>query len=298
MNNTLKILVTGATGQQGGAVARALLKRGHTVYALTRRPDSVNAVFLKNKGAEIIKGDFTHIDDLPEFPRDLDGIFIMTTPYETGPGDELLQGENSIDAAESVGVKHIIFTSVANADKNTGIPHFDSKFEVEKYLATIETPYTIVAPAFFYDNFTSPFLLPGLKTGRFFQALPPDVPLQSVSVETIGEFTAHVFENRELFMNKRIDLAEDELNGVQYSRILSETSNSSIQYTEIPIDEVRRNSEDLALMYEWFNTVGYSVDIKDLQGKFPGIPWQDFKTWARKQDWKHLLHDAHLSKTA
>ncbi|MBN2440425.1 MAG: NmrA/HSCARG family protein [Spirochaetales bacterium] len=290
MENRLNILVTGATGKQGGAVARSLLKKGHHVRALTRKTDSKNAIILKNEGAEIVKGDFTDTTLLRGIMQDLDGIFIMSTPYESGVKEEVIQGKNVIDAAIASRVKHIVFSSVANADKNTGIPHFESKYELEKYLSDKSIHYTIAAPAFFFDNFTSPLLLPGLRQGFFYQALPSDVPLQSVSVDSIGEFVTHVFENPDLFYGKRIDIAEDELNGDQYANILTDASGKDILYVEIPVSEVRKNSDDMALMYEWFHSVGYSVDIKALKEKYSGIKWYDFEDWAFHQDWKNKLN--------
>ncbi|MBN2532725.1 MAG: NmrA/HSCARG family protein [Spirochaetales bacterium] len=291
MEKKLTILVTGATGTQGGAVVNALLKKRHKVKALTRHPDSEKVLALESKGVTIIKGSFDEKETLNTNLKGLDGIFIMSTPYERGVEAEVRQGRNIIDAAINAGVRHIVFSSVANADKNTGIPHFESKYQLEQYLSQQRTvPFSIIAPAFFFDNFITPFLLPGLKKGFFYQALPPGIPLESVSADSIGEFAVFIFENHDTFTGKRIDIAEDNLTGTEYAEILSKTSGKQIEYVELAINEVRKNSKDLALMYEWFKNTGYSVDINALKKRFPQIKWKSFKEWAQKQDWKHLLN--------
>src|SRR4051812_29113567 len=120
------VLVTGATGQQGGALARHLRSQGYRVVAFTRRADSPAARALEALGAELAIGDFDDPASLEAAARRADTLFAMATPFEDGPEAEIRQGMNLVDAARRAGVRHFVYSSVAGADRLTGIPHFDS----------------------------------------------------------------------------------------------------------------------------------------------------------------------------
>lgn len=142
----MKVLVTGATGKQGGATARALLAKGHEVRAVTRNPDSPAARNLADAGAEIAVGDFRDRDTLTAAMQGVDTVFAMSTFFEEGVEGEVEQGKALIDTARAAGVAHLVQTSVASADRQTGIPHFDSKGQIERYLADSGVPCTVIAP--------------------------------------------------------------------------------------------------------------------------------------------------------
>src|SRR5437870_11549457 len=132
MSGKLKVLVTGATGKQGGHLVRKLLARGHSVRALTRKPESPAAATLAQRGVTIVTGNFEDQKSLERAARGVDTIFAMSTPFESGATTETREGINVVRAASAVGVSHLVYASVAGADRATGIPHFDSKFEVEQ----------------------------------------------------------------------------------------------------------------------------------------------------------------------
>lgn len=288
MAKPLTVLVTGATGQQGGAVARELLERGHHVRAFTRKPTSAAAEKLKGRGAEVVQGDFEDGASIERAARGADAAFIMSTPFEAGMEAETRQGINAVDAARRAGVKHIVYTSVASADQKTGIPHFDSKYRVEQHLAELAVPYTIVAPVFFMENLLSPWWLPGLQAGSFAMAIPPERKLQQIAVENIGRFDAMVIELREPFLGQRIDIASDELSGSDMARILTQAAGRQIEYVQQPLEQVRSWSEDFATMYEWFDRVGYSAAIPKLRQEYPEVGWKGFRDWTKAQDWSVL----------
>jgi uncharacterized protein YbjT (DUF2867 family) len=289
MSKSLSVLVTGATGKQGGAVARALLKKGHRVRALTRKPDSQGAQALKQLGAELAAGDFGDRDSLAKALSGVDAVFIMSS-FEAGLDVETRQAITTVDAAKAAGVKHIVYTSVGGANKKTGIPHFDSKFLVEQHLIKAGVPYTIIAPVFFLDNFVSPWLVGTLKEKSAISlALPAKRPLQTITVEEIGAFGALVLERREQFLGKRIDIASSEASGEQMAAAFSAASGKKISYVEQPVSQVRAYSEDMAVMFEWFDKVGYSADIVGLRRDYPEVGWQSLDQWARAQDWKAVF---------
>ena len=285
ISKTLTVLVTGATGKQGGHVVRELLVRGHSVRAFTRKPESPAAMALAERGVTIVKGDFEEEGSLERAARGVDTIFAMSTPYEAGEKSETREGINIVRAASAVGVKHLVYTSVAGADRASGIPHFDSKFEVEKEIRRSGVPFTIVAPVFFMENFVADYMLVGIAQGSIAMALPASRRVQQIAVSDIAQFTALVIDRRENFLGKRIDIASDELTGVTAAAAISEVSGRHVKYTALPIDAVRQQSKDMALMFEWFERVGYDADIVGLRELYPEVSWHRFSTWAREQRW-------------
>ena len=286
------ILVTGATGQQGGAVARALLSRGHRVKALTRKPDSEAARQLALSGAEIVAGDLADAASVVRAAKDVETMFLMGNSYEAGMQEETRQGIIAADAAKAAGVGHLIYSSVADADKKTGIPHFESKYLVEKHVVGLGIPYTISAPVAFMENVVAPWSIGALSQGTHAFAMPSKRALQLVSLADIGGFVAALAERREQVFGKRFDFAGDELSGEEQAKILSEAIGRPIRYQEIPLAVARQQSEDAALMFEWFDRVGYDVDITALRKDFPEVRWHSFADWARAFDWSALEQTA------
>ena len=279
------VLVTGATGQQGGAVARALLQHGHAVRGLTRNTDSDAARALAGLGAELVQGDFTDRDSLLAAARGVDTIFLMTTPFEAGVDAEAQQGLLMADVAREAGVGHVVFSSVASADKQTGIPHFDSKYQVEEAIAASGIPYTIVAPVFFMDNVLAPWLMDSIQQGKLAMAMPGDVNLQQVSTNTIGEFVRAVIERRETVFSKRFDLAEDELTGEESVGSIARDAGTTLHYEGFPAAYLSEHNEDFAIMFEWFVSTGYSTDIPALKAAFPEVSWTTYAAWSAGVDW-------------
>lgn len=288
MTTKRSILVTGATGQQGGAVARALLSKGHRVKALTRKPDSDGARQLASAGVEIVAGDLGDSASVVKAASDVDAMFLMGNSYEAGIAEETRQGILAADAAKAAGVGHLIYSSVADADKKTGIPHFESKYLVEQHVAGLGIPYTISAPVAFMENVVAPWSIGALSQGTHAFAMPANRLLQLVALADIGAFVAALVERRERVFGKRFDIAGDELSGEDQAKILSQAIGRPINYQEIPIAVARQQSEDTALMFEWFDRVGYDVDIAALHRDFPEVRWHSFADWARKFDWNGL----------
>jgi len=285
MSGKLSVLVTGATGKQGGHLVRELLERGHSVRALTRKPESPAAAALAERGVAIIPGNFDDEGSLERAARGVDTVFAMSTPFEVGAKTETSEGLNIVRAASRVRVKHLVYSSVAGADRATGIPHFDSKFEVEKEIRKSGIPFTIVAPVFFMENFLAEWMAAGIAQGSIAIAMPATRRLQQIAVEDIAQFTALVIERRESFLGKRIDIASDELTLTTAAAAIGEASGRPIKYTAVPIAAAQSSNADLARMYEWFDRVGYDADVVGLRELYPEVNWHRFIDWAREQRW-------------
>jgi uncharacterized protein YbjT (DUF2867 family) len=296
--NKRKILVTGATGQQGGALARLLLQKKHEVYALIRNtePESPKAQNLRNLGAKLIKGDLDNPESLEQATNGVDSVFLMGTWVEVGTEGETRRGKMMVDIAKEKKIEHLVYSSVVNADKNTGIPHFESKYKVEQHIKNSGIPYTIIGPTFFMDNLLS-YSRAGLQQGQLALPLSPSLILQQSALENIAEFSALVLEVRNSFLGKRIDIASDELTGEQAAKVLSDELRRKISYVQVPLEQIRQASEDLALMFQWFERIGTGVDVTSLHKQYPEVNWLTFKDWVKSQNWEGLAASSTNSKT-
>jgi uncharacterized protein YbjT (DUF2867 family) len=290
MFRPLTVLVTGATGKQGGALARLLIKRGHRVHAFVRSPGSPAARELAQRGAELVPGDFDDPDSLEHAMREVDAVFAMATPFDAGGLEgEVRHGRHLIDAAKIARVRHFLYSSVAGADQETGIPHFDTKHVVEGHLRQSGLPYTIVAPVWFMENFLGPAFAEGLHAGVLALALPPHQGLQMVPMADLAAFCTRMLEWPDEFLGRRIEVASDEVTGEQAAALLSYVSGHKLRYEELALEAVRANSQDMGRMFEWFHQVGYHAPISTLRRDYPEVGWHTFEDWARVQDWDALL---------
>lgn len=287
MTTSRKILVTGATGKQGGAVAHRLLERGHTVRAMTRKPDGAAAQALAARGVELVTGALEDRASLDRALAGVDAVFAMTTPFEAGPAVETAQGLTIADAATAAGV-HLVFTSVANADRATGIPHFDSKFVVEQHITAIGARATVIAPAYFMENIG--FARAQMREGVYPLPLTPTRKLAQVALADIAAVAVAVLEQPERHVGKRYDIAGDELTAEEQIAIMARASGHAFHFFQVPMEMIRgAMGDDGVLMYEWFESTGYTIDRAALAAALPEVTWTSFEAWARGFDWAAFL---------
>jgi uncharacterized protein YbjT (DUF2867 family) len=278
--NNRVVLVCGATGKQGGAVARELLKKGFRVRAMTRKPESAEARAISGLGAEVVQAD---LDDAASLERALDsvwGVFSVQNTWEAGVEKEEEQGKRMAKVARKRGVQHFVYTSVGSAHRNTGIPHFENKWRIEGAVRGVGFPsYAILRPVFFMENLLAPWFLQGDK---LVTALNPNTKLQMIAVEDIGKVGAQLFERASEMNGQAIDLAGDSVTLPEAARMLGEALGKRIDYAQIPLDEVRKNSVDMAMMLDWFDRVGYDADIAAVERQFDTRLLR-FPEWVKKQ---------------
>jgi len=287
MNNKT-ILIIGATGAQGGSVTNVLLKQDYKLMAYTRNAKSDSAQALAKQGVSLIEGDLTDISALTAAMAKADTVFAVTTPFESGTDGEVQHGYNIANAAKAANVEHLVFSSVSDANNSTGVPHFDSKYKVEQRIVENGLNYTFIAPVFFMENHITAWSLPSLKEGKLSVAMPNNRKLQQVSVKDIGVFAATVIAMGEKAYGIRVNIAGDELTGDETASILSVASGRDITFQSVDPQYLRSNSEDLYLMFKWFDDVGYSANLTDLLHDFAEVKWQSLNDWANKLDWSIL----------
>ena len=279
------IVVTGATGHQGGATARELLAHGHRIRIVTRKPNSAAAKELARLGADVVAGD---LDDSASLERALAGAwgtYAVQNTWEAGVEGEEQQGLRYAEVARRAGIQHYVYASVASAHRQTGIPHFDNKRRVEERVRALGFPsHTIIRPVFFMENLTSPWFLPSIQQGQLAVALDPATVLQMIAVKDIGKYGAWAFENHAALNGRAIDIAGDQLTMPQTAEIISRAWKRPVTFVRTPIEAVREFSEDYALMLEWFDRVGYDVDIAKTSAE-SGVAPTPFAEWAVAQNW-------------
>jgi uncharacterized protein YbjT (DUF2867 family) len=271
------ILVLGATGGQGGAVTSALLDRGAPVRALVRDPSSGGAHRLAARGVETVAGDLDDRASLAAAMRGARAVFALTTPFEAGVDAEVAQGRAIVAAAHDVRVPHLVFSSVAGADTDSGVPHFQSKGLIEAELTAGEVPYTILGPTYFFDN-----ALGGaqrIRDGVLDLPLPSDRPLQQLARPDLGAFAATVLLTPDGYLGQRIELASDAPTPAQMASALSDAVGRPVHHDQTPIDGI--GNPDMQAMWRFLNGPGYQVDIPALHAAHRELSWTSFAAWAR-----------------
>jgi len=273
------VLITGATGKQGGAILRELAGKGFDLRAMTRHPEGEAARALAGTGARVVRGDLDDPASLHAALAGAWGVFAVQNTWEAGVEKEEEQGKRTATLAREAGVEHFVYSSVGSAHRHTGIPHFENKWRIEETVRGLRFPsHVIIRPVFFMENLVSPFFLNGDK---IYSALDPATVLQMIAVQDIGRYGARMFTDAARLNRREIDLAGDAATMPDAAKALSAGLGRPIEYVRIPIEQVRQNSEDSAIMLEWFDRVGYDADIPGLEREF-GITSTRLSAWAAK----------------
>ena len=287
-------LVTGATGRQGGAVARQLLKRGHRIRTLTRDPDKPAARALAQMGAEVMRGDLDDRLSVELALAGVYGVFSVQNFWEAGYEREVSQGITLAEAAKAQGVEHFLYSSVGSSYRRTGIPAFEGKWAIEEHIRRIGLPYTILRPTSLMVDWEE--MREEILGGTLAQPLDPHRALQQVSVEDIGIFAAMAFEDPEGWLGREVDLAGDESTMVELAETFGRVLGRKVQYVRVSWEEFREAyGEDLAVMYEWFEEEGYEADIGALREEY--LDLTTFERYLRKHGWDSAREKQELLNT-
>ncbi|MBN9386330.1 MAG: NmrA/HSCARG family protein [Chitinophagaceae bacterium] len=276
------ILVTGATGHQGGAVVRHLLQTGEfLVQALVRNKQGDKAQALMRAGAFLKQGDFNDRASLDAALQGVHGVFSIQD-FREGPEVEVRQGITLADAAKAAGVSHFVYSSVGSAERNTGIPHFESKFKIEKHIRTLQLPYTIIRPVFFMYNYES--MRQMIEGGTLYLPLSPDTVLQQLSEDDFGRMIVKVFQQPESYKDRSIELASTAITLLDVAAAFSQVMGKKTSYQQIPFGAFEQKAgEEVTTMFRWFEEVGYDADIKALSQEFGHL--SNLETYLHRHDW-------------
>jgi uncharacterized protein YbjT (DUF2867 family) len=249
--------------------------KGFHLRGMTRKPEGERARALS--GVEIVRGDLDDAASLRAVLEGAWGVFAVQNTWEAGVEREEEQGKRLAQVAREVEVQHYVYSSVGSADRKTGIPHFDNKARIEEKVRSLEFPsWVIVRPVFFMENLVSPWFLRG---DTLLSAIKPTTSLQMVAVDDVGRIGAAAFVEESLW-GQAIEVAGDAATLPAAADVLSSALGRKIAFQRIDIAEVRKNSEDMAIMLEWFDAVGYKVDIAALEQRLGRMT--RLVEWARR----------------
>lgn len=283
-----RILVTGATGAQGGSVVRHLLDSGSfEVRALTRDASSEKAQALRSAGAEVVSGNLEDPASLRAALEGCYGCFGVTNFWEYFEREAEL-GRNLVDAVADAGIEHFVFSTLPNVKKLTGgeieVPHFDIKGELEDYTRERDIPVTFIHIAFYYDNFLAFFPPQKQEDGSYVIGFPQgDTLLAGAAAEDVGGVVRVIFERRDEFLGRTLYIVGDDLPAAEYAAIMSRVLGLDVSYRHIPREVFAGfgfpGAEDVANMFEFYRTrvPNRTADLERSRALYPDM--QGFEAW-------------------
>jgi len=287
MENTNKtLLVTGATGRQGGAMICHMLGKGWTLRALTRSPNSRAAQELTRQGVEVVQGDLEDPASLERATRGGHGVYSVQDFWSVGAKREVDQGKNLAEAAKKAGVEHFVYSSVGGAERNSGIDHWESKWEIEKHIRKVGLPATILRPAAFMENYYIDQVEIGILKGKLADPIRADKPYQTIASEDIGAFAALAFERARDFIGLELEIAGSELTNPEAAQVFSRVLGKPVKFQKLPMPMVRLVlGKEFYQMFHWFNEAGFKADIASLRRRYPEVHLQTLEEWLRNEGW-------------
>jgi len=254
--------------------------------ALTRDPDSPAAQKLVRMGIEVVKGDLENPGTLEPTTRGVYGIYSVQDFWAVGAKREVQQGKNLADAAKEAGVEHFVYSSVGGAERNSGIDHWESKWEIEKHIRKLGLPATMLRPAAFMENYYIDQVEIGILKGRLMDPIRPDKPYQTIATDDIGAFATLAFERPKDFIGLELEIAGSELTNPAAAQVFSRVLGKEVKFRKLPMPMVRLVlGKEFYQMFRWFNESGFKADIAFLRRRYPEVHLQTLDEWLRNEGW-------------
>lgn len=266
------LLITGATGNQGGATINELLrrpKRWH-IRALVRDPARPTAKALAARGVKLVQGDLNDADSLRAALNGAHGVLSVQTPMGRGPEGEARQGMQLATLAAEARVRHFVQCSAGGVDRDSGVPHFESKRAIEAHIVTLGLPATVLRPAAFMENFTS-FAFRTTMLSMMKTYLADGQAMQLASARDVGWFAAEAFERPDAYIGRAVEIAGDSVTRAEAVRTLRTTGHRPVALFTIPGVLRARLPEDFRLMFQWIAREGFAADVTELRRLHPGL---------------------------
>ena len=280
------VLVTGATGRQGGAVIRRMLPKGWKLRALTRHPGNAAAQDLARQGIEVVQGDLEDPTSLERALRGAYGVYSVQDFWAVGAKREVQQGKNLADAAKKASVAHFVYSSVGGAERNSGIDHWQSKWEIENHIRQLGLPATMLRPVAFMENYYIDQVEISILKGKLLDPIRADKPYQTIATDDIGAFAALAFERPREFIGLELEIAGSALTNPEAAQVFSRVLGKPVRFRKLPMLLVRLVlGKELYQMFRWFNEAGFQADIPELRRRYPEVHLQTLEEWLRNEGW-------------
>jgi uncharacterized protein YbjT (DUF2867 family) len=263
-----------------------MLSKGWRLRALTRNCNSHSAEGLAGQGVELAPGD---LDDPASIERAMNGIYGVYSVQDfwtAGARREVQQGKNVADAAKKARVEHFVYSSVGGAERNAGIDHWETKWEIEKHIRKLGLPATILRPVAFMENYYIEQFEIGILKGKLIDPIRADKPYQTIATEDIGAFAALAFERANEFMGLELEIGGSELTNPETAETFSRVLGKPVKFQQLPMPLVRVVlGKELYQMFRWLNQEGFRADVKELRRCYPEVYLQTLEEWLRNEGW-------------
>jgi uncharacterized protein YbjT (DUF2867 family) len=279
------IVVTGATGLQGGAVTRHLLKEGWHVRALTRNAASKSAQALAALGAEVVQGTMDDAASLRPIVAGAYGVYNVQNPFIGGPEAEVRQGKHVAEIAKASGVQHLVYGSAGTGREGTGVPSWETKLRVEAHMKALALPLTILRPMAFMELMTHKKFFPAMAVWRVMPKLMGEArPLGWLCVDDLAAIAAHAFAEPQRFIGKELMLASDVQSLSECRELYREVMGTRPPQFPIPswlFERFGFVGRDLTTMWRWLRTGAIDLDTAPTRTILPEA--RTVQSWLRQQ---------------
>lgn len=263
-----------------------MLPKGMKLRALTRNSGSYAAQSLAHQGVELVQGDLDDPASLERAARGVYGIYSVQDFWTVGPRREVQQGKNLADAAKRSGMVHFVYSSVGGAERNTGITHWQTKWEIEKYIRQLGLPATILRPASFMETYHILEVEVGILKGKLVDPIRADKPYQTIATDDIGAFVAMAFGRPKEFIGLELEIAGNESTNPETAKVFSRVMGKPVKFKKLPMPIVRLFlGKEFYEMFHWFNEAGYRADIASLRSRYPEVHLHSLEEWLREEGW-------------
>jgi uncharacterized protein YbjT (DUF2867 family) len=233
-----------------------------------------------------VQGDLEDPASLERAARGVYGIYSVQDFWSVGATREVLQGKNLADAAKKAAVEHFVYSSVGGAERNSGIDHWESKWEIEKHIRKLGLPATILRPAAFMENYYVDQVEIGILKGKLMDPIRADKPYQTIAADDIGAFAALAFERPKDFIGLELEIAGSELTNREAAQVFSRVLGKPVKFKKLPMPMVRFFlGKEFYQMFRWFNESGFAADIAGLRRQYPEARLQTLEEWLRNEGW-------------
>jgi uncharacterized protein YbjT (DUF2867 family) len=267
------IVVTGATGLQGSAVALHLLTDGWSVRALTRNAASAPARALAARGAAVVRGDMDDAASLRPVFAGAYGVYSVQNPVLSGPEREVRQGTNVADVAKAVGVQHLVYGSAGVGRAGTGVPSWETKLRIEAHTKALALPLTVLRPMAFMELLTHRKFVPAVAAWHVVPALMGAArPVAWLCTDDLGAVAARVFAAPQAFVGRALPLASDVHSLAQCRALYRQVLGRDPPRIPLPVWLFRRFGfvgRDLTAMWRWLRTATIDLDTAPTRAIHP-----------------------------
>jgi uncharacterized protein YbjT (DUF2867 family) len=238
------------------------------------------------QGIEVVQGDLEDKLSLEAAVRGVYGVYSIQDFWAVGARREVQQGKNLAEAARKASVQHFVYSSVGGAERNSGIDHWESKWEIEKHIRKLGLPATMIRPAAFMENYYIDQVEIGILRGKSMDPIRADKTYQTIATDDIGAFVALAFQRGKDLIGAEIEVAGSELTNPEAARVFSRVLGKPVKFRKLPMPMVRIVlGKEFYQMFSWFNRAGFKADIAGLRRSYPEVHFQTLEEWLINEGW-------------